>query len=49
MKKPRQFPLSLVFASGVALTFGLTMAVFYRLMRPPVQDIALLTRSATTH
>jgi signal transduction histidine kinase len=42
MKIPRQFPLPLVFASGVALTFGLTMAGFYRLMHPPVQDIALL-------
>jgi signal transduction histidine kinase len=40
--RPRRLPLSLVFASGVVLTLGLTMVIFYRLMHPPGKDIALL-------
>lgn len=35
-------PLFLIFASGVVLTFGLTMAIFYRMMNPSVKDVALL-------
>jgi signal transduction histidine kinase len=38
----RRLPLPLIFASGVALTFGLTMVIFYRLMHPSVKDVALL-------
>jgi signal transduction histidine kinase len=38
----RRLPLPLIFVSGVALSFGLTMAIFYRLMHPSVKDVALL-------
>jgi signal transduction histidine kinase len=41
-ERTRPLPLTLIFASGVALTFGLTMAVFYGVMHPSVKDIALL-------
>jgi signal transduction histidine kinase len=40
--RPRRLPLPLVFASGVVLTLGLTMVIFYRLMHPPGKDIVLL-------
>ena len=42
IERPRRLPLPLIFLGGVALTFGLTMAIFYRLMHPPVKDVALL-------
>jgi signal transduction histidine kinase len=42
IERPRRLPLPLIFVGGVALTFGLAMAIFYRLMHPSVKDIALL-------
>jgi signal transduction histidine kinase len=42
MERPRRLPLSLIFASGVALTLGLTLTIFYRLMHPSVKDVVLL-------
>jgi signal transduction histidine kinase len=41
-ERMRRPPLLLIFASGVVLTFGLTMAIFYRMMHPSVKDVALL-------
>jgi signal transduction histidine kinase len=41
-ERTRRPPLTLIFAGGVALTFGLTMAIFYRVMHPSVRDVALL-------
>ena len=38
----RRPPLPLVFAGGVALTIGLTLAIFYRVMHPSVKDVGLL-------
>jgi len=39
----RRLSLPLVFAAGVILTVGLTLALFYGLMTPPVKDVGLLT------
>ena len=41
-ERTRRPPLTLIFASGVTLTLGLTMAIFYRVMHPSVKDVALL-------
>ena len=41
-ERTRRPPLTLIFASGVTLTFGLTMAIFYRVMHPSIKDVALL-------
>ena len=38
----RRLPLPLLFIGGVTLTMGLTLAVFYRLMRPPLQEVGAL-------
>ena len=38
----RALPLPLLFVGGVALTMGLTLAIFARLMRPPLQDFGTL-------
>ncbi len=38
----RAFPLPVYFVGGVALTMGLTLAIFARLMNPPLQDFGAL-------
>ena len=38
----RALPLPLLFVGGVVLTMGLTLAIFARLMRPPLQDFGTL-------
>jgi signal transduction histidine kinase len=42
LDRRRPLALLLLLAGGITLTLGLTLAIFYRLMRPSVQDIALL-------
>jgi signal transduction histidine kinase len=38
----RRPALSLIVTSGIALTFGLSLAIFYRLLHPSVEDVGLL-------